>query len=290
MKKFLLIFPVIALLMSCNQNKIDTLENRNDSLVQVTNAKDQSLNEFLAAFNAIQDNLDSIKEKEMMISEKTTHRDELKKQTKDQINNDINSIYQLLNDTRDQLASAKKNLGKSNAHIKELEKMMSRLSTQIEEKDQEIEELRSELESMNIKITQLTGDVNRLTEEGKEKTTVIENQEKTIEEKTTELHTGYYAFGTRKELKENGIITLEGGFIGLGKAEKLKDDPNREYFTKIDIRKMLTIPIPGKKAQVITPHPEGSYTIEGEGDEQVLMINDFNQFWKSSKYLVIITD
>ena len=290
MKKFLLLLPMIALLISCNQTKIETLENRNDSLVQAANAKDQSLDDFLAAFNAIQDNLDSIKEKEMMITEQTSHKDELKTEAKDQINNDINDIYQLLLNTRSQLESAKQNLGKSNKHIKELEKMLSRLSEQIEEKDQEIEELRGELEAMNIKITKLTGDVDRLTEEGKKKTEVLVKQAKTIEEKTTELNEAYYAVGTKKELKDNNIITLEGGFIGLGKAEKLKNEPNSDYFTKIDIRQSLTIPIPGKKAEIITPHPEGSYTIEGEGADQVLKISDYQSFWKSSKYLVVITD
>ncbi len=290
MKKLLLLLLMTAVLFGCNTKKVEQLENRTDSLMKVADARNQSLNEFLEAFNDIQDNLDSIKKKEMMITEKTSNKSELKKKAKDQINDDINAIYQLLTETREKLEDAKGKLGKSNAHIKELEKMLSRMSTQLEEKDKEIEELRTQLESMNIKITNLTGDVKRLTEEGEVKSDVIEKQEKMLEEKTSQIYTAYYAVGTKKELKENNIITLEGGFIGLGKAEKLKDDPNQEYFTKIDIRKVQTIAIPGKSAEIITPHPKDSYSIEGEDENQVLKITDYQSFWKSSKYLVVITD
>ncbi|MCB0806326.1 MAG: hypothetical protein KDC05_11045 [Bacteroidales bacterium] len=290
MKKIVVVLMLVPVLFACNRNKIENLESRNDSLVQVATAKDQALNDFLTAFNDIQDNLDSIKEKEMMITEKTVHKTELKKNAKDQINDDINDIYRLLNETREKLNDTRSKLGGSNKQIKELEKMLSRLGEQLEERDQTIEQLRLDLESMNIKITNLSGDVKRLTDEGKQKSQTIENQKELINEKTGELNTAYYAFGSKRELRDNNIITLEGGFIGIGKAEKLTDDPNRELFIKIDIRETTSIPIPGDKAEVVTPHPPESYVIEGEGKEQVLKITDSKSFWKSSKYLVVITD
>ena len=44
-----------------------------------------------------------------------------------------------------------------------------------------------------------------------------------------------------KELKENNVITKEGGIIGLGKTTKLSSDFNKEYFTKINIEKTTSI-------------------------------------------------
>ena len=64
--------------------------------MQASYAKDQSLDDFLAAFNDIQDNLDSIKAKELIINERTANKTELRKSAKDQINDDVNAIYDLL--------------------------------------------------------------------------------------------------------------------------------------------------------------------------------------------------
>ncbi len=96
---------------------------------------------------------------------------------------------------------------------------------------------------------------------------------------------------TKKELKNNNIITAEGGFIGIGKNKKLADDFNEDFFTQIDIREVTLIPIPGtKKATVVTTHGTDSYKLVGKGDDRVLEIVDIEAFWKSSKHLVIIID
>jgi hypothetical protein len=291
MKKFALALLIIPFLISCNQQKVKQLELSNDSLVQQATLKDESINEFLQAFSEIQYNLDSIKAKEMVISERTEGKTELKKKAKDQINDDINTIYLLLTDTQDKLAELRKKLGKSNYHVKELQKIVDHLSKQIASKNKEIESLRLELEKMNIKVVKLAQSVNNLKKETIEKDAQIKDQTEIIDEKTLKLNTAYYAIGTKKELKENNIITAEGGFIGIGKNKKLKADFNEDFFTKIDIRETNQIPIPGtKKPTVITTHDSESYNITGEGDSRIFEIVNAGEFWKSSKYLVIIID
>jgi len=290
MKNFILFLLIIPFLISCNQQKIEQLESRNDSLVQQAGLKDESINEFIASFNEIQYNLDSIKTKEMMISKNTEGKTELKKSAKDRINNDINDIYSLLNDTQDKLEELRNKLGKSNYRVEELEKMVSHLAKQLQDKDEEIETLRLELEQMNIKVTRLSRNVKDLKDQNKEKEMEIQGKNEVIKEKTIEINTAYYATGTKKSLKENNIITSEGGFIGIGKNKKLKSDFNEDFFTKIDIRETTQIPIPGKKANLITTHPSESYKISGENDNRILDILDASEFWKSSKYLVVITD
>lgn len=290
MKKYLIVLLVIPFLISCNKQKIKQLELKSDSLSQQANLKDESINEFIKAFNDIQDNLDSIKRKEMIITEQTELKTELQKKAKDQINEDVNTIYQLLLDTRSKLDDVRKKLGKSNFKVEELEKMVNHLTKQLEEKDQEIASLKLELEKMNIEITALTKDVGSLKQLNQEKEGVIKEQEGVIDEKTTELNTAYYAVGTKKDLKDNNIITAEGGFIGIGKNKKLKQDFNEDFFKKIDIRQTTQIPIPGKKPKIVTNHPSESYKINGEGESAVLEITNVNAFWKSSKYLVVIID
>ncbi len=290
MKKIVLVFLAIPFLMSCHQQKLKELESRNDSLTQQTNLKDQSINEFLQSFNDIQNNLDSIKAKEMIISEKTEGKPELQQSAKDQINDDINSIYMLLKDNQNKLAELRKKLGTANYKIEELQKMVDHLTKQLQDKDTEIESMRKELEQMNIKVTNLTQNVNELNQQNQEKESLIKDQTEVINDKNLALNTAYYAVGTKKTLKENNIITSEGGFIGIGTNKKLKSDFNQDYFTKIDIRITSQIPIPGKKAKIVTNHPTESYKISGEGDTRILEILNKTEFWKSSKYLVVITD
>lgn len=291
MKKLALVFLIIPFLISCNQQKVKQLEVTNDSLVQQAELKDESINEFLQGFIDIQDNLDSIKSKEMIISDRTEGRTELRKKAKDQINDDINTIYLLLTDTQEKLAEIRKKLGKSNYNVKELQKVVDHLSKQIAYKDKEIEGLRVELEKMNIKVVKLAQSVNTLEKENIEKEATIIDQTEVIDEKTLELNKAFYAIGTKKELKDNNIITAEGGFIGIGKNKKLADDFNEEFFTQIDIREVTLIPLPGtKKESIITTHGSESYKITGEGDDRVLEILNIEEFWKSSKYLVIIID
>jgi hypothetical protein len=290
MKKYLILLLIVPFIISCNKQKIKQLELKSDSLTQQANLKDESINDFIKSFNDIQDNLDSIKRKEMIITEQTENKTELQKKAKDQINEDVNTIYQLLLDTRSKLEDVRKKLGKSNFKVEELEKMVTHLNQQLEEKDKEIADLKGELEKMNIEITALTKDVGNLKQLNEEKETVIKGQESVINDKTTELNTAYYAVGTKKELKDNNIITAEGGFIGIGKNKKLKQDFNENFFTRIDIRNTTKISIPGKKPKIVTNHPSESYKISGEGDNLVLEITNYNAFWKSSKYLVIVID
>lgn len=290
MKKLIWILLIIPFAISCNKKKIEQLELKNDSLVQQANFKDQSITEFLTAFNDIQDNLDSIKVKEMIITETTKGKTELKKKAKNQINDDINTIYQLLIDNKEKLAGLRKKLGKANYQVQELEKMVAHLTKQLEAKDIEIETLRFDLEHLNIKVTKLTKDVGDLKEQNKEKAAVIKDQTDEIKTKTIELNTAFYAVGTKKELKENNVITKEGGFVGIGANKKLKQDFSEDFFTKIDIRIIKEILIPGKKIKIVTNHPTESYKISGEDENRILEILDSDKFWKSSKHLVIITD
>ena len=288
MKRLFYLTLLIPILIGCNQKKLDTLESRNDSLMQQAYSKDQALNEFLKAMNDIQYNLDSIKAKEMIINEATEGKMELKRNAKDQIIEDINTIYNLLEENKEKLAELRKQLGKSNYQVKELQKMIDNMSRQLEEKDQEIAALTEMLNQMDVKIVALSKDVDRLTQEGQAKSEVISNQLKEIEDKTIEINAAYYIVGTKKELKDANIITSEGGFIGIGKEKKLADDFSLDNFTRIDIRDVTTIPAPGKKIEIVTSHPSDSYAIENEGDDQVIVIKDVQDFWKNSKYLVVV--
>ena len=118
---------------------------------------------------------------------------------------------------------------------------------------------------------------------------IEEKQESQL--KTEKLNTAFYVVGTTKELKNNGVITKEGGFIGLGQVTELSKTLDQNYFTKIDILKTKEIPVSARKVKLITPHPETSYKlVEGASSIIRIEIIDPEQFWSISKYCIITAD
>jgi DNA repair exonuclease SbcCD ATPase subunit len=286
---FMTITSLMLVFAGCNAHKeeIARMKSTNDSLMSLGFQKDTAVIAYVAAFNSIQANLDSIKRKEMIIGQSTKGGVELKQDAKDQINQDINSIYELLLKNRKIVAEMKSKLNranaKSNARIGELEKMIENLNAQIAEKDADVANLKAELEKLNIKVTELTANVENLTAEGQSKT-------QKINEQTAALNTAYYVIGTTKELKAHNIITKEGGFAGLGRNKTLKADFNKEYFTRVDVSTLKGIAIFKKKISVVTNHPKTAYKLVGVKTVDSLVIRNPAEFWSSSKYLVIVAD
>ena len=95
------------------------------------------------------------------------------------------------------------------------------------------------------------------------------------------------------ELKEAGIVSKTGGFLGMGRKQGTVADMNTEIFTEIDRTKVTTISINKKKAVVISQHPDNSYELVADEDNEAvvayLRILNPTQFWKYTDYLVIST-
>ena len=282
MKK--LFIAIIALSIAACNNKgtegqdpeMQKLTEENQKLQEETSKKDAEVNSFIQSFNEIQENLDAIKEREKIVTVNSS-TPELQKDKQQQIVDDINIINELLGKNKQKIATLNKKLKGANLKIAELEKLVDRLTKQVEEKDGEIADLKDKLEKANAAYKDLFVAYNEKLDE--------------VEDQTGKLNTAFYAFGSSKELKEKGVITKEGGFIGIGKAEKLKDNFNKEYFTKIDITETKSITLACKKAKIITTHPSSSYKLEGpEGKIEKLVITNAEDFWGTSKYLVIVVE
>ena len=163
----------------------------------------------------------------------------------------------------------------------EFQKTIDRMTKQIEEKETEINTLKENLVKMNFKVEELNKRVDTLIEEGQKKDAVIES-------KTSELNTAFYVLGTSKELRDKGILTKTGGFIGIGRDKKLVQDFDKSYFTKVDITKLSEIPLNCKKAKLVTTHASDSYKFEMDGKKfSKLVITNASKFWEASKYMVI---
>lgn len=291
MKKLLLVlvFPVIILAAGCNQKneEITRLKATNDSLVSIVSVKDSTVIDFVNAFNDIQSNLDTIKMKEKIISKTVGGSSEIKTRSKDQINSDINMIYKLQQDNRAMVASLRSKLKTSGVHSVQLEAMVENLNKQIEEKDVQIAQLKDDLAKVNVQVTDLTTKVVDLNANVDNLSTQNSERQQVIDAKTAELNTAYYVVGTTSYLKDNKIITKEGGFIGLGKSKELVPEVNKTNFTRVDITNFKGLAIMKDKVTILSSHPKTSYHMTGKNLSDSLVITNPKAFWSLSKVLVV---
>jgi len=291
MKKlcYILMIPFLVSFYSCDNRKAEVarLKAQNDSLRAVGSDKDSNISEFVATFNEVEANLDSIKRIERVIS-MSTKSGEVQSSRKEQIKSDIAYIYDLLQKNRKLVADLTAKLSKSNRHVAELQKMINNLNKSIDEKNTQIAQLSEELGKMNIEVKDLNVKVSNL------KTNVsnlsAENQKKQadIDAKTEALNTAYYVIGTNRELKDKKIITGAGGFIGIGRTKNVLADLNMADFTRVDITKVNEIPVLKKKVTILTTHPTGSYKLEGTNSVEKIIVLNAKEFWSASKVLVIV--
>lgn len=285
---FLILVAFAIVLSSCKSDEAPKRNREADSLALINStlykqlaAQDSTSKLFIGAFNEIQDNLDSIKLKEKMIVESSRAEDVENK--KEQIKQAIQSIYEFMARNRGAIASlsaklkrAQLNQTQADSTIAEMQKVIERLTAQVDTKDKELNELKSQIEKLKIEYDALTSNLKVKEEESNQK--------------TVELNTAYYLVATTKELKEKGIIAKKGGFIGIGKSTTLQNGLKKEMFKQIDITQVLSIPLNCKTAKVLSNHPEVSFKIVGDEKAksvEKLEITNTKEFWSSSKYLVV---
>ncbi len=278
-----LVVLAIFALSACNQEEIKQMQTDNAQLEVELQKRDSMINDYFASLNQIEENLSEIKSRQNIISKESQGVETPERE--DKINEDLRMINELMEKNKQTIASLNKSLKNSNLRIEEMDKMIERLTKEIEQRDIEIGVLKDELAKLNIKVEELTSSINLLAEESRVKSEVIE-------QKTEEINAAWYVYGTRKELREQNIITREGGFIGIGKTDKVKADFNQEYFTRLDVSKVKTLQITGKNPRMVTTHPTDSYEITYSGTENLnnLVIKDPKKFWSASKYLVVMID
>jgi DNA repair exonuclease SbcCD ATPase subunit len=292
MKKLVFFVLGIIVLGACQNYKKDAqnLKMAKDSLEQVTAFKDSSIASFLNDFSAIQANLDSIKQLEKIVSVQSGSNREMNASQKQRIIEDIAMLHQLLQKNKELTASLQKKLKNANLKIGDLEEtiaglelLVRNMEAQANEQDIVIADLTTEVKKLNV-------DINQLNQKILAVETVSQQKSQIIDEQMESLNKAYYAFGTMKELKDNGIIEKSGGVIGIGKTAVIKTDFNRDYFTEIDIRNFDFLRLMAKKAELISVHPEGSFHFTGKRGGDTLFIDNTKDFWKASKYLVVLTD
>lgn len=288
MKKiaFIAAFGMLVLTQCTQGPSRQELITSNDSLQRVVVQKDSAIYSIMGTFTSIENNLQAIKERENIIA-LNANGNESKQTREEKINEDIQLIYKMMLQNREEVAKLQAQLKKANVKNSEMQQMIASLQDKIQEKDAEILKLTEELQNSNLKIEGLNALVNSMQYQLDSLRSDSELKLATIEGQDEALNTAYYIIGSEKELKELGVLDKRGKFA-VG-SKKAKSEFNQSAFTKIDIRETKKFDLNGaKKATVVTAHPLDSYTIYGQKPVDSLVVNNYYNFWGSSKYLVIV--
>ena len=273
------------LLASCSGEKG---KSNADSLQIVTVQYEQAsdLNDsLLLLMGDIYDGLDSINTQEGLLysmgngSEKFDRRAEVRQ--------NLQGIKDRLQKNRDLLSQMQAKLDATGGENTVLKKTVADLQARIERQEAKIADLTTQLEAAHTEIQQLNEQVTKGQEDLQAETSAREQAQAEATEAENAANRVYYAIGTNKELKQNGL--LEKKFLGATKV--LKGEFNENYFTVGDKRNLSVINTGGKKVKIWSNMPKDSYEIidNANGTQSVKILNP-QDFWQLTPFLIIQID
>ncbi|MDE5870447.1 MAG: hypothetical protein K2H22_00660, partial [Muribaculaceae bacterium] len=204
-----------------------------------------------------------------------------------EVRQNLQSIKDRLQKNRDLLSQMQAKLDKTGGENSVLKKTIADLQARIDRQEAKIAELTTQLEAANEEIMLLNEQVTKGQEDLQAETAAREQAQAEATAAENLANRVYYAIGTNKELKQNGL--LEKKFLGATKV--LQGDFNENYFTAGDKRTLSVINTGGKKVKIWGNVPKDSYEIldNANGTQSVKIINP-KQFWERSPYLIIQID
>ncbi|MDY3296004.1 MAG: hypothetical protein SOX40_09050 [Bacteroidaceae bacterium] len=280
MMKKILTVAIVLIFTGCGGNKVqeDSRDVVYDSLQQIISQKNAELNDIMGTFNDIQE---GFREINMAQGRVNLNGIASEKMSKEDIMENISFIQRTMQLNRERIARLQQQLKSSSLNADKLSATIEGLTLQLNEKQKQIDQLEAQLKDKDLviekqgkEITRLNDNVGQLTASDAAKAEALQKQDK-------EMHTAWYVFGTKKELKSQGI---------LKSSDVLKSsDFNKNYFTRIDIRVVKSIKLYSKNVELLTSHPSDSYSLERDAQKQyILYINNPDAFWSVSRYLVML--
>ena len=251
MKKLAFFAVCLLAMVSCNEKaeKVELVSNvKVDSLNQIIAQKDNEINDMLSTFSEIEEGFRQISEAEnrVAVAKQGEGAD-----SKQRIRENIQFIQNTMKQNKELINKLKQQLRESSVKSDALRKLVESMSQQLEESEKQMLALREQLDEKEVQIMELDEKVANLNTDVKELTTETNQRAETISQQDKQLHTAWFVFGTKDELKEQQIL-VDG--------KVLQSSFNKEYFTKIDIRMDKEIKLYSSSAKILTSHPSSAYT------------------------------
>ena len=290
---FLVAIIVLGIFILVNkENKIDDLSKRYDNLTSTYQERDSLVNDLNNTFDEIEKNLTFVQNKRSQLSIDKKEGNPSKLET---IVADIKLMNTMLEQSSKKIDELNEKLKASGIEIKSFKNKIAQLTKNVEEQNESIALLESQVKERDNQLAMMDEKVSNLESDISDKLNTIQRKNDSlmikseiITRKDNDLNRAYFASGTFRELKDNGVVEKDGGFLFLGRNEKVQPDVNEKYFTELDKRSTDVFPIFSKKAHMISEHPDSSYRYIYENDQiAYLKIENPEEFWKLTKYAVV---
>lgn len=282
MKKVFLFSAAVALMTtSCVwKSELETAQYQRDSIQTEKDQVEDEMNSYLEMIQEVQANFNSIKSTELGIIEQTSATEGVNPNTKDQLQNDFQTITEALRSNKEKIAQLDSALQKANGTAAYFRGLVGGLQKQLKDSEAKLQEFQTKLKEKDIKIACLDSTIMTMNARQDSINQVNAQQLAAIQAQDTELNTAYYFIGDKTAIKEKGL-----------KAKLLTSASiNTSYFTSVDIREFNELDLGSKKAFVLSSHPINSYTIAPKSADDktlVLKITNYSAFWSNTHKLII---
>ena len=266
---------VLLMLTACGKNSKQE-EERQKELTELQTLRTQ-VAEQDSLINLVIQNFAQIQQLEGMIT--LDSNSEVPQSQRAKIEDNMRLINERLEQNRQTIEQLNKKLSQSGAANSSLQRTIKTLQDQLNTKNAEILDLTEELKRKNYAIGVLDSMVTGLSNNVEDLSKTSAAQQAELERQDAALNTVRYCIGTSRDLKDMNI---------LRNGEVVTEGYQSDYFTQIDLRRVTSIPVYAKKAELKTKHPKSSYRfVKGEDKMLTLEITNPQEFWSLSKILVV---
>ncbi len=266
----------------------EALRAERDSLQALATTNQKELERMTSFFNEVAACIDSINEQEsILVAEVDIETN--RRYSQREIARRLSQLEEIITGQRERIASLVDSLNNrtDTTRTRGLRSTISFLTRQLEQKEAQINRLRAQLHGHQRDIRNLREQVQGLAADVQELTDRNDDLQATLVVQTEVMNEGLLLVEDKDRLKELGIIE-GGGFLRRSTVNLGRVTP--DMCQRVDIAALSSLPIPGRKVKILSPVPEGSYSLTRDGDRTILNITDSGVFWSLSRTLVIQTE
>ncbi len=285
---------------TCSPGRLAALEKENTELVQ-------SFEKATRIIDEVQQNLARIEEREGIIDRLSLEAEQgtSSQDIEAQIQTSLSAIDTYLDENRNKLDELTAQVESSGTEVQGLKRLVTNLRRDVNKKEEQITSLKTQNRQLATAVANLETEVTKQTEVIQTQDQKIQVQDSTIVQQEAELdekaraieaqeeaaRTAFFIVDSKDGLKQKGIVTESGGFLGIGKDLKIAN-LNEALFSPIaKSQEWIQLGNDVKDIEIVSPHKafKDLYAVEKFDNAVAIHLTNPAQFWSISEYLVIRT-
>lgn len=288
----LMLAVIVPAMMSCSgegdTSREDELRIERDSLLALATSNQRDLERMTMFFNDVSACIDSITEQESILVNQVDPETN-RRYSRREVARRLSQLEEIISGQRNRIDSLMNTLNDrvDTTRTRGLRSTIQYLTSQLEAKEAQIARLQEQIRGHRQNIDMLQGQVQELTGEVEDLNTRNNELEQAVTAQTEIINEGYVLIADKERLRDLGIIE-GGGFLRRTRVNLNR--VSREMCSRVNMAQMTSLPIPSTKVKVLSPVPEGSYSISKSNGSSTLTINNPTAFWSLSSVLVIQTE